>query len=248
MPSDTYYWLAKFYDHLFDFRRPFSTAHNKILFPLLPRVGSACDLACGTGSLAMLFAAKGIETYAVDLSPEMCRLTRRKARRANLPVRVIEGDMRTFVLPKPVDLITCEFDAINHLPRKLDLGRTLKSVHRALNSGGFFLFDANNRLAFERIWAKTWFLDADPVAMVMRGSHKRGSDRAVTDIDCFVRKGKSWKRYHEHVEEICWSAAETRRALRKAGFDRIQTWDAAPLFDDAHTQPGNRTFWLARKE
>jgi hypothetical protein len=105
----------------------------------------------------------------------------------------------------------------------------------------------NNRASFERIWSNTWFLDKDPVAMVMHGGHRPGSDKAWTDVEWFVRSGSSWKRYHEHVEEVCWSAAEMRRALKHAGFDRVRTWDAARFFNDGLTRRGNRTFWLAHK-
>ena len=167
-----------------------------------------------------LLAGKGIRTFGVDLSPEMCRIAREKARRAAMPVRVIRADMRSFQLPQPVDLITCEFDALNHVPRKADLDRVLKAVARALRSGGYFAFDVNNRLAFERIWANTWFLEKDPAAMVMHGGHTPGTDKAWTDVDWFVRQGSNWKRHHEHVEEVCWSATEIRTALARAGFVR----------------------------
>jgi SAM-dependent methyltransferase len=156
--------------------------------------------------------------------------------------------MRDFRLPQTVDLITCEFDALNHLPQKRDLHRVLKCVVRALEPGGHFAFDVNNRLSFERVWSGTWFLDKDPVAMVMHGGHDRGTDRAWTDLEWFIRRGKTWTRHHEHVEEVCWSAAEIREGLRSAGFDRIRSWDAAPFFDgDAMTRPGMRTFWRARR-
>ncbi|MCW5979993.1 MAG: methyltransferase domain-containing protein [Bryobacteraceae bacterium] len=247
MGSDTYRWLAKYYDHLFDLHTPFEAARQRIVEPLMHRVESACDLCCGTGTLAVQFASRGIRAFAVDLSPDMCRLARKKARQAGVTVRVLQADMRDFRLPQPVDLVTCEFDALNHVPRAKDLGRVLKCVARALRPGGHFAFDVNNRLAFERVWFSTWFLERDPVVMVMRGGHVRGSDRAWTNVEWFVREGKCWKRHHEHVEEVCWTAAEMRAALAQAGFDRIRAWDAAPFFNDALTRPGNRTFWRARK-
>src|ERR1019366_192865 len=145
---------------------------------------------CGTGTHALEMAAKGIKTFAVDLSPGMCRIARAKARKAKLPVRVIEADMRTFRIPQAVDLITCEFDAINHVPRKQDLRRVLAAVARALRPGGYFSFDVNNRLAFEQVWTQNWFIDKDPVAIVVHGDHRPGSDKAWSDVECFIRKGK----------------------------------------------------------
>lgn len=247
MASHSYFWVARYYDHLFEFRRPFVSARARILNPLLANVTSACDLCCGTGTFALQLAQDGIEVYAVDLSAEMCRLTKGKVRRTGLPVTVIQSDMRDFRLPEQVDLVTCEFDALNHVPQKRDLGRVLRSVARALKPGGHFIFDVNNRPAFECIWSTTWFLDKDPVAIVMHGTHKKGTDRAWLDVEFFLRKGKTYQRHQEHVEEVCWSANEIREALKRAGFDQIRTWDAAPFFKDPYTRPGFRTFWRARR-
>jgi SAM-dependent methyltransferase len=245
--SNTYHWLARYFDNLFEFRRPFEAARRRILGPILPDVRSACDLGCGTGTLAVRLARKGILMFAVDLSPEMCRRARRKAREAGVSVRVLRADMRDFRLPQTLDLITCEFDALNHVPAKRDLHRVLKRVARALEPGGHFAFDVNNRPAFEHIWPLTWFVDKDPVAMVMHGGHRRGTDRAWTDIEWFIRQRRTWRRHHEHFEEVCWSGDEMRDALARAGFDKVRAWDAAPFFNDALTRPGYRTFWLARK-
>jgi SAM-dependent methyltransferase len=247
MASDVYRWLAKYYDHLFEYRRSFDKARETIIGPLLPQVKSACDIGCGTGTTALFFASIGIRTFAVDLSPEMCRVARRKAREAGLPLKVICADMRKFHLPQRVDLITCEFDAMNHLPRKSDLPRVAKGVAAALNPNGHFAFDVNNRLAFERVWPLTWFIDEDPVVAVIHGGHTRGTDKAWTDVEWFLRDGQCWRRHHEYVEEICWTRNEIRRALTRAGFDRIRSWDAAPFVNDDLTRPGNRTFWLARR-
>ena len=247
MPSDIYRWLARYYDHLFEFRRPFEEAREVIIGPLLPRIYTACDLCCGTGGLALSFASQGVRTFAVDLSPEMCRITRGKARAVGLPLKVICADMRKFALPEQVDLITCEFDAINHVPRKSDLARVLKCVAAALNPGGHFVFDANNRKAFELAWTNTWFADRDPVAVVMHSTHVPGTDKARSEVNWFVRQGKLYRRHQEHIEEVCWTHAEIVQALLEAGFDRLKTWDAAPFFNDELTRPGCRTFWRARK-
>jgi 2-polyprenyl-3-methyl-5-hydroxy-6-metoxy-1,4-benzoquinol methylase len=75
-----------------------------------------------------MLAKRGIRAYAVDLSPGMCRATRRQAREASLKIAVSRQDMRSFCLPVQVDLVLCEFDALNHVPRKQDLPRVLEPV------------------------------------------------------------------------------------------------------------------------
>lgn len=244
-----YKWLAQYYDQLFaGFRSPIDVARLRVVGPILAQVSSACDLACGTGTTALALARQGIRMFAVDVSPIMCRLAREKARRADLSLHVICADMRKFRLPEAVDLITCEGDALNHVPRKADLRTVAKAVARALKPGGYFYFDVNNRSGFERYWTQTVWIEQPGVVVAMRNSHDASHDRAWSEIEWFIREGKLWRRRHERVDEVCWSSEELRRTLRVAGFDRVRAWDGAPFFrDNPLIRPGCRTVYLARK-
>ena len=130
-----YRWLAEHFDVVFadDYRGFIEAAHRAIVKPILPHVRVACDLACGTGTTALDLAARGIRMYGVDLSPDMCRAARRKARQRKTRLRVIQADMRDFRLPERVDLILSEYDAINQVPRHSDLRRVVSAVSRVLN-------------------------------------------------------------------------------------------------------------------
>jgi SAM-dependent methyltransferase len=250
-----YKWLAQYYDQIFArLRSPLDEARRHVLKTISPNLASACDLACGTGSTALELAGKGIKVFGVDLSPVMCRLAREKARRAGLPVHVFCADMRRFRLPEPVDLITCEFDALNHIPRKTDLQLVAKAVARALRPGGYFYFDVNNRLAFERYWPGTLWVEKPGMVVVMLRGFDRWRERAWINVEWFIRDGNCWRRRHEHVEEICWTSSEIRRALRQAGFAHLRQWDATPFFksdplfrNNPHISPGCRTIYLARR-
>src|SRR5438045_7498429 len=100
--NQPYGLLAKYYDRLFTFHLSwYETARQHILGEILPDVESACDLACGTGTTALALARKGIRMYGVDLSPAMRRLAREKSRRLGVPLDVIGGDVRNFLLPEP---------------------------------------------------------------------------------------------------------------------------------------------------
>ena len=244
-----YRWVAQHYDLMFgSSRSPIDVARERVLSRILPRVATACDLACGTGTTALQLARKGIKMYAVDLSPHMCRLARAKAARAHLPVRVLRADMRSFRLPETVDLITCEYDALNHVPQQADLRRVAKAVERALRPGGHFFFDVNNSPGFKRYWSGNVWFERPGVVLVMRGGHTPPADRAWIDIEWFIRDGACWRRHRERVEEVSWSSVEIRRTLREAGFDQVRGWDAAPFFkNNPLIRLGCRTVYLARK-
>ena len=241
--------LAVHYDELFGpLRGPLEEARRRILGPLLGTVSTACDLACGTGTTAVELARRGILVWAVDLSPGMCRLAREKARRAGVCVRVLRADMRSFCLPRPVDLVLCECDALNHLPERRDLAQVFRRVAAALEPGGWFYFDVNNARGFERYWSGEFWIERPGLAAALHNRYDGRRRRASSDVDLFVRAGRLWRRYRERVEEVCWTAAEIRHQLAKAGFDRIRARDAAPFFRGyPDFDRGCRTVWLARK-
>lgn len=243
-----YTLLAEHYDDVFVFANPWrEEARERVLGRILKRAGSCCDLACGTGTTAVAMAKLGLKTYAIDLSPTMCQLARRKALREGVSITVIEADMRRFRLPERVDLITCEFDAINHVPRKSDLSLVARAAARALKPGGYFYFDVNTRLAFEEVWPLTWFVERPGLAMVMHGDYDGRSGTAWSTAEFFVREGDLWRRYSERVEEVCWTPTEIREALTGAGFCRITARDALPFFgNDPLVRRGHRTVYLAR--
>ncbi len=249
MRNQPYRLLALYYDQLFEAHRAWlNAARQRILQGILPRASGACDLACGTGTTAVALARRGIRMFAVDASATMCRLAREKARRAGVSVRVLHADMRSFRLPEPVDLVTCEFDALNHVPRRQDLDRVARSVARALRPGGSFFFDVNTRLAFKKFWPNTWWLELPGVAMCMHGGYDRRRDKGWSNVELFVRKGGLWHRSRERVEEVAWTGAEIRRSLRSAGFDKIRAWDEAPFVRGEWKLPaGCRFIYLARK-
>jgi SAM-dependent methyltransferase len=101
---------------------------------------SAADIGCGTGLFAHYLSRYwGVPVFAVDRSAEMLRIAMRNCRASQ--VSFLQQDIRCLQLPFPVDLITANFDTLNHLLNPRDLVMALRRIAENLRHGGHFIFD-----------------------------------------------------------------------------------------------------------
>ncbi|MBE3589063.1 MAG: class I SAM-dependent methyltransferase [Thermoanaerobacteraceae bacterium] len=142
---ESYTGLAAVYDFLVagvDFE-----AWTDYLEEILHRFGhnprTVLDLACGTGKTTLPLARRGYRVTGMDISPAMVKMAADKAREQGLEVPFFTGDMRSFELAEPVELITCFHDGLNYLPSIGDLEKTFRQVYKNLVPGGLFIGDMN---------------------------------------------------------------------------------------------------------
>ena len=140
--SPPYSRLAKAYDETIGlpafrhFRRAFETLARRHGL----RFRRAADIGCGTGLFARYLSdCWGLPVWAVDISPEMLRVAKSNCLGAN--VKLLRQDIRSLRLPEPVDLVTSNFDALNHLTGEGDLRNAFQRIAANLRSGGHLYFD-----------------------------------------------------------------------------------------------------------
>lgn len=140
------------------------------------RFASAADIGCGTGLFACyLNRFWGVPVFAVDRSGDMLRLARRNCRRES--VCFLQQDIRCLGLPSRVDLITANFDTLNHLTAPEDLRLAFQCVASNLQPAGHFYFDILTPcqplrgLAYLRNYCTTGIGSANKYA----GNHVAGS-------------------------------------------------------------------------
>lgn len=106
---------------------------------------SHLDLGCGDGSLSIHLKARfpGVRTRGVDLSEPMIELARRNASEAGVAIDFCVGDMVHYVDDEFYDLVTCTYDAVNHLESFDDWLLFFESARNRLADGGLFIFDFN---------------------------------------------------------------------------------------------------------
>ena len=106
------------------------------------------DLACGTGDIAWLAAARGATVTGLDITPRMIELARAKkavhGRHETGSVAFLVGDMCALPIPDAsFDVVTTGY-GLRNVP---DLTQAIREIARVLRPGGLFLSLDFNRPA-----------------------------------------------------------------------------------------------------
>ena len=188
---------------------------------------TAADIGCGTGLFARyLNRSWRVPVIGVDISGDMLRIAARNCRR--LRVCLLRQDIRALRLPHRVDLVTCNFDTLNHLVGEGDLERTFRRVYDNLTSGGHFIFDMVmqcNPLGGAHRDARRFRMAERIVTQHVRWQPKR----RLLSILVSIRSKTTPREIVELYRERAYSAAEIGKALLAAGFVVRGIHDAATL-------------------
>ncbi len=205
------------------------------------------DLACGTGTVALSFAHQGWDVYALDASSGMLDQARQKAQQAGQKLAFSQQDMRHFILPHPVALVTCLYDSLNYMLTLTDLEQVFRQVSAALMPGGLFLGDMNTQVTLEEVWgSNTFFVENQGMAVILRSHYQPQTRFSTVDIVGFVRQENGlYRRFDEHHTEIAHENQEVLDALTSAGLN-VEAMYTCFLFDPVD-QDTRRIMWVARK-
>lgn len=185
---------------------------------------TAVDLACGTGSVALLLAQKGIQVTAVDMSEEMLTVAQQKAVEENVPIRFVCQYLQKLHLPIGVDLAVCALDSIDYILDPDDCREAIRRVYKTLNPGGCFIFDVNTPEKLRAMDGQVFLDEDDDVFCVWRGEFDNETNICSYGMDLFQRSGNVWHRSFEEHREYAYSAQQLVGYLREAGFTSIRVY------------------------
>ena len=230
----------------------FSVLMNMYLRDLLrahPVAGTRLlELACGTGTLALMMAERGWQVLGLDRSTAM--LEQARAKQAAVPeplaLEFAEGDMRDFAVAAPVDLVTCCFDTLNYLLTEDQLLRCFGAVARALAPGGCFMFDVATDFFLRHYWQGVEFEEWAGVSQAMQSHYDAATGYSTLVLTGFVSTSRGrFRRFREVHIERAYPDATIQRLLRAAGLV------VEAVYDCFTTEPPNerslRLMYVARR-
>ena len=244
---DAYGVLARSYDRLtndVDY-----AAVVDFYFDILAREGlsprTAVDLACGTGSVSVLLAQRGLAVTGVDMSEEMlCQAMDKAMALENMPTFVCQK-LQQLRLPRGVDLAVCALDSLDYITEPADCQEAIRRVYKTLNPGGCFIFDVNTPEKLRAMDDQVFLDEDDDVYCVWRGEFDAGTNICSYAMDLFQRRGAVWERSYEEHREYAYSAGQLTQYLRSAGFTSIEVY--ADRRFEAPAPGEQRIYFKARK-
>lgn len=206
---------------------------------------TAADLACGTGSITALLAARGLKTVGVDMSEDMLTIAVQKSQEMeNTPVFVCQK-LQELALPRGVDLVVCALDSLDYILDPTDCEKAIARVYKALNPGGVFIFDVNTPQKLRAMDGQVFLDEDDNVYCVWRGEFDEGTNICSYGMDLFQRNGDVWLRSFEEHREYAYTQKQLMQYLQSAGFTHIEVYGDRVL--EAPREGEQRIYFKARK-
>ncbi len=193
---------------------------------------SLLDLACGSGSLTVELAARGVEMTGVDASEDMLALAAEKAEEAGVSALLLRQDMRELDLYGTVEGAVCVLDSLNHLLTTADLLRTFQRLGLFIEPDGLLIFDVNTPYKHREVLGDNAFvLEEEGLFCTWRNRLIERTCEVEILLDFFVEEGAHYTRYEDTVRERAYSRRMLEKLLRQAGFTLLA------VYADMETQP-----------
>ena len=206
---------------------------------------SAMDLACGTGSVALLLAQKYQRVIGVDMSEEMLTVAFERAMEQDRIPTYICQKLQQLRIPRAVDMAVCALDGLDYILDPADCKEAIRRVYKSLNPGGIFIFDVNTPEKLRAMDGQVFLDEDDDVYCVWCGEFDEESNICSYAMDLFQRQGDVWHRSFEEHREYAYSMEQLTEYLKAAGFTRIRVYADGKL--ESPGEGEQRIYFSARK-
>jgi SAM-dependent methyltransferase len=216
----------------------------------------ALDLACGTGTLALILADAGWDVVGLDASEPMLALATAKIADAAVAGRLafVQGDLRDLrehadqlaIGRSRFDMVTCTYDSLNYLLTEDDLARCFDGVASVLRPDGLFFADMNTRRFLEYDWGTHEVLERPGLVQVTQSYFDPSTVCSTMVLTGFAGDDeRGYQRFDETHIERAYEPEVVAGLLASAGLRLEAAYDCF-TFQPAHEQ-SQRIAWVARK-
>lgn len=183
------------------------------------------DLACGSGSLSLELASRGVDVIGVDGSEDMLSLAMAKAARGDLELMFLEQDMRELDLFGAVSGAVCLLDSLNHITNTAGLAEVFRRLGLFIEPGGLLVFDANTPYKHREILGDNAFVfEEEDFLCVWRNRFIGRTCEVEMTLDFFVEEGGLYERMTDVVRERAYSLSTWERLLKEADFELLAVY------------------------
>lgn len=206
--------------------------------------GILLDLACGTGSLSVIFSRMGYDVIGTDISPEMLSVAVAKEHDG---IEYLCQSMTELDMFGTIDGTVCSLDSINHLTDISQVQKTFEKVSLFSNKGALFMFDVNTPFKHEHILGDNTFVyDTDEVYCVWQNEYM-GEGRTDIYLDFFAEDKESgmYDRFSDDFSETAYPAEKIKELLINSGFEICACYEY--LTENEPTKESEKLTFVARK-
>lgn len=185
------------------------------------------DVACGTGSAAILLAQKGYIMSGTDRALEMLLWAREKAKKRGVKLRLWQQDMRHLAVAQPFDAVLCLYDSINYITATEDMKQVFERVSDALVPQGMFIFDITTEYNIVKHFDRRTFAEShENFSYIWRNLYFQKDKLCKTVLTFFLKEGDQYQKYEElHIQRI-YSVDEIKELLEETDYKLLSSFEA----------------------
>ena len=199
------------------------------------------DAGCGTGSLTVALANRGLDMIGVDSSEDMLAVAREKG---NDSILYLNQDLCDLDLYGTINLTVSALDTLNHITCKKQLKKALKRISLFSEKDSLFIFDVNTIYKHKQILANNTFILEDE-GMFLSWQNSLDKDTVTITLDLFVEDDDKYIRYTDEFCERAYSDEEITDMLSYAGFEILEKLDFDTFGKIKNTS--EKVIYVARK-
>ena len=210
--------------------------------------GILLDLACGTGTMSLMFAEKGYDVVGVDGSEEMLTQAQEKKMESGADIIFLCQKMEELDLFGTINAAVSTLDSINHVTNEDTVKEIFRRVSLFMEDKGIFVFDVNTPYKHREVLGDNTFIyDLDEVYCIWQNSTDENLVTTIS-LDLFEKDEEdeeTYYRYSEEFSEKAYDLDDIRDWLQDCKFEVMAVYEE--MTKEAVKADTQRAVFVARK-